>query len=188
MKKLLHGLASENRRAVKINVRQGSSCGQVAKSRNLELGPFPSGKNLRWLFELQPPSRPTSISITSPLPSIPSRDPSKCSAGTIQAVATNFCDDNPADSTALSSGIARSLRASARRPATLQRAFQPIKPSFAPALSQRFASSASNTDGRVHQVIGAVVDGMRKPFPHDAEHKRHCRRDHCRRPHLAVAS
>ncbi|KAK6001508.1 hypothetical protein QM012_002839 [Aureobasidium pullulans] len=132
--------------------------GQVAKSRNLELGPFPSGKNLRWLFELQPPSRPTSISITSPLPSIPSRDPSKCSAGTLQAVATNFCDDNPADSTALPSGIARSLRASARRPATLQRAFQPIKPSFAPALSQRFASTQSNTDGRIHQVIGAVVD------------------------------
>ena len=138
--------------------------GQVAKSRNLELGPFPSGKNLRWLFELQPPSRPTSISITSPLPSIPSRDPSKCSAGTLQAVAPNFCERNPADTPAHHSGIARSLRASAfRRPATLQRAFQPIKPSFAPALSQRFASTdASN--------------GTRKPFPHDAGFERHCRR------------
>ncbi|THV71200.1 ATP synthase F1, beta subunit, partial [Aureobasidium pullulans] len=77
---------------------------------------------------------------------------------TLQAVATNFRETSPTDPTALHSGIARSLRASARRPATLQRAFQPIKPSFAPALNQRFASTASNTDGRVHQVIGAVVD------------------------------
>ena len=146
--------------------------GQVAKSRNLELGPFPSGKNLRWLFELQPPSRPTSISITSPL-----RDPSKCSAGTLQAVAPKFCERNPADTPAHHSGIARSLRASAfRRPATLQRAFQPIKPSFAPALSQRFASTDASKDGKIHQVIGAVVDGMRKPFPHDAGFERHCRR------------
>lgn len=173
---------------MRVCVQDSPVCGQVAKSRNLELGPFPPGKNLRWLFELQPPSRPTSISITSPLPSIPSRDPSKCSAGTLQAVATNFRETSPTDPTALHSGIARSLRASARRPATLQRAFQPIKPSFAPALSQRFASTASNTDGRVHQVIGAVVDGMRKPFPHDAEAQAPLPPRHCRRPHVVVAS
>lgn len=64
------------------------------------------------------------------------------------------------------SGIARSLRASAfRRPAALQRSFQPLKPSFASALSQRFASTDSTKDGRIHQVIGAVVDGTRKAFP-----------------------
>ncbi|KAF4554022.1 ATP synthase subunit beta-like protein [Elsinoe fawcettii] len=59
----------------------------------------------------------------------------------------------------LKSGFARSLRASAlRRPTFAQRAFQPIKPAFAPALSQRFASTDAARDGKVHQVIGAVVD------------------------------
>lgn len=57
------------------------------------------------------------------------------------------------------SGVARGLRAAAlRRPA----AQQPIK-SFAPAVAQRFASTQSNQDGKVHQVIGAVVDGMSPP-------------------------
>lgn len=63
------------------------------------------------------------------------------------------------------SGFQRSLRASFRRPATVQRAFQPIKKSFAPALSARFASTDSAKDGKIHQVIGAVVDGTRKTFP-----------------------
>jgi hypothetical protein len=51
------------------------------------------------------------------------------------------------------------LRASAglRRPASV-RAFQPIKKSFAPALSARFASTDSAKDGKIYQVIGAVVD------------------------------
>ncbi|KAH7073558.1 alpha-glucan branching enzyme [Paraphoma chrysanthemicola] len=53
------------------------------------------------------------------------------------------------------------LRASAslRRPATVRSAFQPIKKSFAPALSARFASTESSAkDGKIYQVIGAVVD------------------------------
>ncbi|KAH7411628.1 P-loop containing nucleoside triphosphate hydrolase protein [Phaeosphaeria sp. MPI-PUGE-AT-0046c] len=56
----------------------------------------------------------------------------------------------------LKSGI---LRASAnlRRPASI-RAFQPIKKNFAPALSARFASTDAAKDGKIHQVIGAVVD------------------------------
>ncbi|KAJ9641955.1 atp2, beta subunit of the F1 sector of mitochondrial F1F0 ATP synthase [Coniosporium tulheliwenetii] len=57
------------------------------------------------------------------------------------------------------SGITRSLRASAfRRPATVQRAWKPITKNFAPALSARFASTDSAKDGKIHQVIGAVVD------------------------------
>lgn len=59
----------------------------------------------------------------------------------------------------LKSAITRPLRASAfRRSATVQRAFQPIKSSFTPALSTRFASTDSARDGKIHQVIGAVVD------------------------------
>ena len=66
----------------------------------------------------------------------------------------------------LYSAITRPLRASAfRRSATVQRAFQPIKSNFAPALSARFASTDSARDGKIHQVIGAVVDGTRKLFP-----------------------
>ena len=61
------------------------------------------------------------------------------------------------------SGVARTLRSSAyARPSTVRRAFQPIKANLAPALSARFASSDSARDGKIHQVIGAVVDGMRK--------------------------
>lgn len=58
------------------------------------------------------------------------------------------------------SGIARGLRASTFRPALRQQA---LKKSFVPAISQRFASSDSARDGKVHQVIGAVVDGMGAP-------------------------
>ncbi|KAF2754960.1 alpha-glucan branching enzyme [Pseudovirgaria hyperparasitica] len=58
------------------------------------------------------------------------------------------------------SGIARSLRASAfRRPArAFQPAFQPIKKNFAPALAARYASTDSAIHGKIHQVIGAIVD------------------------------
>jgi len=57
------------------------------------------------------------------------------------------------------SGFARSLRASTfARPTSVRRAFQPIKNNFAPAWSARFASSDSAKDGKIHQVIGAVVD------------------------------
>ncbi|KAF1989196.1 ATP synthase subunit beta, mitochondrial [Aulographum hederae CBS 113979] len=59
----------------------------------------------------------------------------------------------------LKSGFTRSLRASAfRQPATARRAFNPIRKNFAPALSARFASSDAAKDGKIHQVIGAVVD------------------------------
>lgn len=58
------------------------------------------------------------------------------------------------------SGLARSfLRPSAYvRPTAARRAFQPIKSNLAPALGARFASGDAR-DGKVHQVIGAVVDG-----------------------------
>lgn len=58
-----------------------------------------------------------------------------------------------------SSGLARTIRASAlARPTAARRAFQPIRSNLAPALGARFASGVG--DGKIHQVIGAVVDGM----------------------------
>ena len=58
------------------------------------------------------------------------------------------------------SGLARSfLRPSAYvRPTAARRAFQPIKNNLAPALGARFASTDVR-EGKIHQVIGAVVDG-----------------------------
>lgn len=61
----------------------------------------------------------------------------------------------------LPSGIARPLRASALSKPAFRQAFQPK--AFAPAISQRFASTDSAKDGKIHQVIGAVVDGKRWP-------------------------
>ena len=59
------------------------------------------------------------------------------------------------------SGLARTLRASAlARPTAARRAFQPIRNNLGPALGARFASGVG--DGKIHQVIGAVVDGMQK--------------------------
>ncbi|EMD87483.1 hypothetical protein COCC4DRAFT_192700 [Bipolaris maydis ATCC 48331] len=58
----------------------------------------------------------------------------------------------------LKSGIQQALRASMRRPAIRRSAFQPMKKSFAPALSTRFASTDAVKEGKIHQVIGAVVD------------------------------
>jgi len=56
------------------------------------------------------------------------------------------------------SGVARTLRASAlTRPTSAARTFSPLKKSFAPALSARFASGTAEP-GKIHQVIGAVVD------------------------------
>ena len=61
--------------------------------------------------------------------------------------------DPNADDFSSHSGVARSLRAAALRPAA------PAVRPFAPAV-QRFASTqTSQNDGKVHQVIGAVVDG-----------------------------
>ncbi|KAH3926420.1 ATP synthase subunit beta [Parastagonospora nodorum] len=56
----------------------------------------------------------------------------------------------------LKSGILRAS-ASLRRPATVRSAFQPIKKTFAPNLA-RYASTDAAKDGKIHQVIGAVVD------------------------------
>lgn len=57
------------------------------------------------------------------------------------------------------SGVARTLRTSAfARRATPRQAFIPLKNNFAPALGARLASTSA-LDGKVHQVIGAVVDG-----------------------------
>ena len=62
--------------------------------------------------------------------------------------------------TVFCSCFARSLQTAAfARPLAAKRAFQPIKTNFAPILSARFASTDSTKDGRIHQVIGAVVDG-----------------------------
>ena len=59
-----------------------------------------------------------------------------------------------------------------RRPAIRRSAFQPIKKNFTPALSTRFASTDAQKEGKIHQVIGAIVDvsllGIllpRKTFP-----------------------
>ena len=57
------------------------------------------------------------------------------------------------------SGLARTLRSyGLARPTPTRRAFQPIRSNLAPAFAARFASSVG--EGKIHQVIGAVVDGM----------------------------
>lgn len=64
----------------------------------------------------------------------------------------------------LSSGLARSLRTSAFSPVTRTRsAFRPTQKNLAPALSARFASTDAR-EGKIHQVIGAVVDGTIDPI------------------------
>jgi hypothetical protein len=65
-----------------------------------------------------------------------------------------------------SSGLARTFgRATYARPSPVARAFQPLRSSALPALSARFASSETAQAGKVHQVIGAVVDGTSLPTP-----------------------
>ena len=63
------------------------------------------------------------------------------------------------------SGILRAS-ASLRRPATVRSAFQPIKKSFAPALSARLASTdaSSAKDGKIYQVIGKDLPASPKNF------------------------
>ncbi|KZF20603.1 glycoside hydrolase family 13 protein [Xylona heveae TC161] len=58
------------------------------------------------------------------------------------------------------SGIARSIRTTPfLRPTAARRAINPVVKSNAlPALSARFASTDAARDGKIHQVIGAVVD------------------------------
>ncbi len=63
-----------------------------------------------------------------------------------------------ADKIGLHSGLFRAARSSGlAHPTAARRAFQPIRTNLAPALGARFASQLQ---GKVHQVIGAVVDGM----------------------------
>ncbi|KAK5137037.1 atp2, beta subunit of the F1 sector of mitochondrial F1F0 ATP synthase [Meristemomyces frigidus] len=56
----------------------------------------------------------------------------------------------------LKNGVARSLRASAFRRPAFQKSFQ--AKTIVPAISQRFASTDSVREGKIHQVIGAIVD------------------------------
>lgn len=61
----------------------------------------------------------------------------------------------------LYSGIARTLgRQAFARPSVTRRAFEPIRKQGLPILAQRWASTDSAKEGKIHQVIGAVVDGM----------------------------
>ncbi|KXT17371.1 hypothetical protein AC579_3844 [Pseudocercospora musae] len=56
----------------------------------------------------------------------------------------------------LKNGVARFARSARPFGKPVSRAWQPK--AFAPAISQRFASTDSAKEGKVHQVIGAVVD------------------------------
>ncbi|EME85284.1 uncharacterized protein MYCFIDRAFT_213800 [Pseudocercospora fijiensis CIRAD86] len=56
----------------------------------------------------------------------------------------------------LKNGVARFARSARPFGKPVSKAWQPK--AFAPAISQRFASTDSAKDGKVHQVIGAVVD------------------------------
>lgn len=60
------------------------------------------------------------------------------------------------------SGLARTFgRAAFARSTPVNRcAFQPIKPNGLPSLTARLASTNAAQVGKIHQVIGAVVDGM----------------------------
>ncbi|KAL2010794.1 hypothetical protein VTN00DRAFT_3512 [Thermoascus crustaceus] len=62
--------------------------------------------------------------------------------------------------TMFKSGLARTFgRAAFARPASVgRRAFEPLRVNALPALSARFASSEAGRTGKIHQVIGAVVD------------------------------
>lgn len=69
------------------------------------------------------------------------------------------------DFSPLHSGLARTFgRAAFARPAPVaRRAFQPKANGF-PSLA-RFASSEAASTGKIHQVIGAVVDGTLVGYP-----------------------
>jgi F-type H+-transporting ATPase subunit beta len=66
----------------------------------------------------------------------------------------------------LPSGLSRTFgRSVIGRPSTTitssaLRAFEPLRRSALPALTARFASTDASKIGKIHQVIGAVVDGM----------------------------
>ncbi|KAK5194032.1 atp2, beta subunit of the F1 sector of mitochondrial F1F0 ATP synthase [Exophiala xenobiotica] len=59
----------------------------------------------------------------------------------------------------LKSGVARSLGKSAfARPSFTRRAVEPLRRHGVPAIAQRWASTETAGNGKIHQVIGAVVD------------------------------
>jgi len=59
----------------------------------------------------------------------------------------------------LKSGVARSLGKSAfARPSFTRRAVEPLRRHGVPAIAQRWASTDTAGNGKIHQVIGAVVD------------------------------
>lgn len=59
-----------------------------------------------------------------------------------------------------SSGLARTFgRAALARPSVTRRSLEPVRSNALQALTARFASSNAANVGKIHQVIGAVVDG-----------------------------
>ena len=105
------------------------------------------------------------LSLTSPFLLIRPSSSSKCLRGKLKPSNGNSIPKVPILTLQLTSnsGDARSLRTTAfRQPQVLPRTFQPLKKSLAPATSARFASSDVR-DGKIHQVIGAVVDGKSSP-------------------------
>jgi hypothetical protein len=111
----------------------------------------------------------SSLPVPSPLytPSSPSNHPQTCSRGALSPI----CDLSElqwaftAVANSRCSGIARTLGRSvlSARPQVTRRAFEPLRKQAIPAVTARFASSDVKT-GKIHQVIGAVVDGMKNPL------------------------
>jgi hypothetical protein len=127
------------------------------------------------LSELLPRSVPTKLSLkdsslqqhltTAPLPSHPphSLHRSQCLTGMLPPAPDAI--GWPLMLMRCNCSIRAASRAAGVRPAlNLSRpALQPIKKHFAPAVCTRLASTANAVkDGRVHTVIGAVVDGTPK--------------------------
>jgi hypothetical protein len=63
------------------------------------------------------------------------------------------------------SGLRLTQAARPSMAAAAQRAFRPALTTGLKASAARFASTDAALHGKIHQVIGAVVDGMRKFFP-----------------------
>ena len=133
--------------------RPGKAKGAQFPCESTNLFPF-------LFFPLFPPPKPTPFPLNTPR----SSTPPSCSRGMFTSsdrlnlsISRFFLDPFPLT---LSSGLARTFgRAAFARPTPVARAFQPLRSNALPALSARFASSEAGQAGKVHQVIGAVVDG-----------------------------
>lgn len=113
------------------------------------------------LFSLPPNPHPLSLPPRSSTPPSCSRGMSNIFHLTLISLVF-FRSRTPL--TLLSSGLARTFgRAAFARPTPVARAFQPLRSNALPALSARFASSDAAQSGKIHQVIGAVVDGTWSP-------------------------